>query len=143
MRIRSLFGPALIVVALAAFASPVQERRSTQDGVFTAAQAARGRDVFATYCQSCHTPTFHTGPAFRAKWFGRTLGDLFGFLRREMPKSDPGTLSDEEYTSALAFLMRMNGMPTGDTPLASDSSALQRIRIDSLRPVSPSTGLFR
>jgi mono/diheme cytochrome c family protein len=110
------------------------------DGVYTAAQATKGRDVFATVCQSCHTPTVHSGPPFRNKWFGRSLGDLFEFLRTEMPKSDPGSLSDDEYVLAIAYLMKINGMPTGRTALAPDSASLYDIRIDSVPPVPPTTG---
>ncbi len=106
--------------------------RTSMDGIYTAAQATRGGDVFATYCRSCHAPTFHTGATFRAKWFGKPLSDLFGYLRREMPKSDPGSMSDEEYALALAYLLRMNGMPAGARTLASDSAALHRIRLDSV-----------
>lgn len=115
-------------------AQPAQ--RSTQDGVYTLTQANQGKDVFAGLCQSCHTPTVHAGPPFRNRWFGQTLGDLFGYLRREMPKADPGSLSDEEYALLVAYLMRINGMPTGSTPLAADSAALHRIRIDSVPPTN-------
>lgn len=119
-------------------AAPADTGRTTMDGVYTLAQAARGRDVFANSCQSCHTPTQHSGPPFRNKWFGRTLGELFGYIRREMPKNEPRSMSDEDYVRALAYLLRMNGMPAGTVPLAADSAALHRIRLDSVRAV-PST----
>ena len=112
--------------------------RTTMDGVYTAAQATKGSDVFATFCRSCHTPTVHAGPPFRNKWYGRTLGELFGYMRREMPKNEPGSMSDEEYALALAYLLRINGMPAGSRPLAADSAALQRIRLDSAR-VAPTS----
>ena len=124
---------ALSIALFAAGALGAQpSHRSTQDGVYTLAQANEGKDLFAGLCQSCHTPTVHAGPPFRNKWFGHSLGELFGYIRREMPKADPGSLSDEEYALLVAYLMRINGMPTGSTPLAADSAALHRIRIDSL-----------
>jgi mono/diheme cytochrome c family protein len=134
---RSLLVPLLAAAGLLA-AQPAM--RSTQDGVYTAAQATEGREVFAMSCQSCHTPTFHAGPQFRNKWFGRSLGELFEYLQSEMPKSSPGTLSDEEYLASVAYLMRINGMPVGSTPLASDVKVLHRIRIDSVRPAPSTTG---
>jgi len=112
--------------------------RTTMDGVYTAAQATKGADVFAAFCRSCHTPTVHTGGPFRAKWFGRPLDELFGYLRREMPKNEPGSMSDDEYALALAYLLRINGMPAGAESLAADSAALHRIRLDSVR-ADPST----
>ena len=114
--------------------------RSTQEGVYTLSQANQGRDLFAMSCQSCHSPTVHAGPPFRNKWFGRSLGELFEYLRESMPKADPGSLSDEEYLLAVAYLMRINEMPTGSTPLAADVKVLHRIRIDSVRPAPSSTG---
>lgn len=110
--------------------------RTSMDGVYTSEQALRGKDVFAAQCQSCHTPTFHTGPVFRARWFGRSLGELFGYMRREMPRNDPGSMSDEDYSLALAYLLRVNGMPTGAEPLAADSAELHRIRLDSIPAAS-------
>lgn len=109
--------------------------RTTMDGVYTLAQATKGKDLFAMRCQSCHTPMQHTGPPFRNKWFGRSLGELYAYLRREMPKNEPRSLTDQEYVLALAYLLRMNGMPTGQQPLAADSTAMQRIRLDSVRAV--------
>jgi mono/diheme cytochrome c family protein len=114
--------------------------RSTQEGVFTEAQAAEGKQLFAMACQNCHTLLAHTGPPFRNKWFGQSLGDLFAYLRESMPKADPGSLSDDEYLIALAYLMKINGMPVGTTPLAADVQVLHRIRIDSVRPAPTSTG---
>lgn len=109
---------------------------TTADGVYTRRQADAGRDLFALACQSCHAPTQHAGADFRGRWFGRSLGELFGYLRREMPKSDPGTMGDDEYAALLAYLLRINRMPAGQSPLAADSAVLHRIRIDSI-PSAP------
>ena len=115
---------------------------TTMDGVYTLVQATRGSNVFAAYCKSCHTPAFHTGPTFRAKWFGRSLLELFAYVRREMPKNAPGSMSDADYTLALAYLLRINGMPTGLKPLATDTTELRRIRLDSV-PTSSFEGPAR
>lgn len=114
--------------------------RTTMDGVYTLAQATRGSNVFAAYCKSCHTPQFHSGPPFRAKWYGRPLGDLYAYLKREMPKNAPGSMSDADYTLAIAYLLRINGMPTGTKPLVADSAELHRIRLDSVPATSSHKG---
>lgn len=103
--------------------------RTTADGVFSAAQAQQGGDLYASLCQSCHTAVSHTGAPFRNKWVGRPLADLFEYIRNEMPKSEPGSLTDEEYTIVLAYLLRMNGMPAGRQLLSSDPAALRAIAI--------------
>lgn len=112
--------------------------RSSADGIYTREQADQGRDLFALACQSCHAPTQHGLPPFRNKWFGRSLDELFGYVRREMPQTDPGTLADEEVAQLIAYLMRINGMPVGRLPLAADSAALHTIRIDSV-PTAPTS----
>jgi mono/diheme cytochrome c family protein len=130
----------LLILAAAGLLAAQPAMRSTQDGVYTEAQASQGKDLFAMACQNCHTLLAHTGPPFRNKWFGRSLGDLFEYLQNEMPKADPGSLSNEEYLVSVAYLMKINGMPAGSTPLAADAKVLHRIRIDSVRPAPTSTG---
>ncbi|MCU0623449.1 MAG: HupE/UreJ family protein [Gemmatimonadaceae bacterium] len=126
----------LLVLALSAPLrdAVAQPSRTTQDGIYTTPQAQRGKDVFAGTCQSCHDVNAHAGPAFRTNWTGRTLDALFEFLKASMPKSDPGTLSDEEYVDVIAFLLKQNRMPAGLEPLVPDPAALARIRFDTTAP---------
>jgi len=105
-------------------------RVTTADGVFTAAQAKSGGDLYTMLCQSCHAAITHTGTPFRSKWVGRTLGELYTYIREEMPKTEPGSLSEEEYTLVLAYILRMNGMPAGRRALTASDASMSRIRID-------------
>lgn len=120
-----------ILAADPASADAQSARRSTRSGVYTEAQAARGRDTFAGMCQACHTPATHTGPAFMASWGGRSLWELFDYLVANMPKSDPGSLSLEEYAQVVAYVLKMNGMPAGPRELPADEAALKAIRLDT------------
>lgn len=131
----------LIVPVLALGVARAQDDpdRSTADGVYTRQQADAGRDLFALACVSCHAPTQHSGPPFMNKWQGRSLGELYAFIRREMPKNEPGTMSDDEYAALTAYVLRINAMPTGPRPLAPDTVVLHRIRIDTLKSVPDST----
>lgn len=113
--------------------------RTTKDGVYTAAQAAEGEALWKEVCQSCHLPGALVTPATTTKWFGRPLADLYGYIRREMPQLDPGSLTDDEYRVAVAYLLKQFRMPAGTTPLPADSAALAAIRIDSL-PSASRTG---
>jgi mono/diheme cytochrome c family protein len=130
-----LIVPILIAgVLVAAQAAP----RSTADGVYTLAQANAGKEFWASACQNCHGP--HQGVPFKNKWMGRDLAALFQYTKDEMPKSDPGSFTDEEYAQTIAFLLRVNGMPAGDNPLPTDMNVLKRIRFDSTRTLPTSTG---
>jgi mono/diheme cytochrome c family protein len=107
--------------------------RSTLSGVYTSAEAREGRDLYLGFCASCHAAVSHTGPAFRQKWAGRPLSDLFMFMRTNMPKNDPASLDDQQYGVLLAYMLQMNKMPAGKTPLSPDSADLAKIRIDTVR----------
>ncbi len=110
--------------------------RTTKDGVYTEAQATEGQVLWKEVCQSCHLPGALVTPAFRTKWFGRSLAELYGYVRREMPQLDPGSLTDDEYAVAVAYLLQQHQMPSGLAPLPADSAALADIRIDSLPSTS-------
>jgi len=108
---------------------PDSSARTTLGGVFSAAQASRGKDTYVMFCQGCHTLASHTGPAFMGSWKGKLLAELFQYIRYSMPKSEPGTLSDQEYAQVTAYLLQLNGMPDGSLELPADSAALGAIRI--------------
>ncbi len=133
----------LILPALLA-ARPLHDdpARTTKDGVYTAAQAAEGEVLWREVCQSCHLPGALVTPATTTKWFGRPLADLYGYVRREMPQLDPGSLTEDEYLVAVAYLLKQFRMPAGTTPLSADATALAAIRIDSL-PSASRTGSRR
>ncbi len=127
---------ALMVACLATIVAPRTvlaqgpAARTTVDGVYTSVQATKGADIYAMLCQSCHSAESHTGAPFRNKWVGKPLGELFAYISSEMPKTEPGSLSADEYTVVLAYILKMNGMPAGRRSLVADASALDSIRID-------------
>ena len=92
--------------------------RSTALGVYTRSQALRGRDLYAMQCRSCHTPESHTGTVLDAWWGGRLVADLFSYVQEKMPKNSPGSLTPQEYADVVAYLLRMNAMPTGPDELS-------------------------
>jgi mono/diheme cytochrome c family protein len=112
-------------------------QRSTGEGVYNREQWMRGRDLYAGLCASCHAAATHVGPVFTKSWAGKKLADLFIFLRDQMPKNEPGSLTEQEYVDVISYMLRMNGMPAGVAELKADSLALTRIRIDSSRATPP------
>ena len=120
-----LLGAAASGTAQAPAARPI----TTSSGVFTAAQAARGEQTYMNNCVSCHPPGTYTAPAFRTKWNGVALSELFGLISHTMPKLEPASLAPEEYAEVLAYLLKINGAPAGKTKLPADESALKKIRI--------------
>jgi mono/diheme cytochrome c family protein len=134
--------PSLLVIAM--FSVPVQAQNgkgggtSTMSGVYSREQAARGLDVYVGMCKSCHTPESHTAETFTAKWSGKPLSELYVYIRDEMPKSAPGSLSEKEYTDVLAYMLRLNRMPSGDDDLPTDTDRLRTIRFETARKTAQS-----
>lgn len=109
--------------------------KTTLSGVYTLEDAAYGKEMYVGLCASCHQAISHTGPAFRKKWTGRPLSELYNFMRTQMPKNDPATLADEDYAALLSYMLQMNQMPAGRTSLSTDTLELAKIRIDTARAV--------
>jgi mono/diheme cytochrome c family protein len=129
------FATALIVAALArageaqtpnAAGSPV----STSHGVYTEVQAARGEGTYRANCTSCHATSAHAGDAFVRAWDGRTAFDLFELIRTTMPIDNPGRLSRQDYADIVAYLFKLNRLPSGDRTLPADDEGLKQVRIE-------------
>jgi len=108
----------------------LQDMESTMSGVYTAAQAARGEETYMGVCVSCHPSGTYKAAGFKASWKGRPLSDLFDQVREKMPKNDPASLSQQEYVQVVAYLLKINGVPAGETELPPDSEVLKKIRFD-------------
>jgi quinoprotein glucose dehydrogenase len=103
--------------------------QTTLDGVYTKEQAARGKQIYAGMCRSCHTPVSHAGDTFEKAWLGRTMADLYTYVSERMPKNDPAGMPPQDYADVIAYLLTMNAMPAGKRELQPDSAALAPIRI--------------
>lgn len=106
---------------------------TTMSGVYTAEQAKQGREVFTGTCTGCHTPAAHTGPVFTTKWVGRSVDDLFTYIRNSMPKIAPGSLTEDEYVWVTAYILRLNGMPPGTTELSAEPALMRAVKIDTVK----------
>jgi cytochrome c5 len=104
--------------------------QSTKSGVFTAPQAARGEETYMGVCVACHPAGTYKTAIFRETWNGRALSELFDQVKEKMPKNAPASLTPEEYAQVVAYLLKINGVPAGETELPADSDALKKIRIE-------------
>ena len=129
LTVASLVLAAAIVSQAQAQAPPPQKVVSTASGVYTAPQASKGERVYNSHCLSCHPAGTYTAPAFRQKWNGHLVSELFSFISNQMPKEQPGTLEDADYINVIAYLLKINGSPAGKKDLPADEKALKWIRI--------------
>ena len=130
----------LVVQTVFVFAQAPADRRSVWDGVYTDAQAKRGRDAYQYSCATCHGPDLEGdsgrdvpalyGEDFVREWSRNSLKELSDLIRNGMPKDSPGSLSAQTYTAIVAFLLQANEFPVGVQELPVDPAALARIRMD-------------
>src|SRR6478672_3642072 len=100
--------------------APAVPGKSALQGVYTDAQASRGDNEHASNCTSCHSTTNYAGPAFVKTWVGRTAFDMFEQLRTTMPDDSSGSLSQQQYVDIVAYILKINGYPSGADSLSTD-----------------------
>jgi mono/diheme cytochrome c family protein len=116
--------------------------RTNWDGVYTDAQAQRGRDVYRRACAVCHLDTLEgdavspplVGPPFLRRFDGQTAHEMVQAVRASMPQNAPDTLGDRGYVDLIAFLLNANGGRTGALELPLDVAELEKIVITAEQP---------
>ena len=139
---RCVFCCALLFAALIGSTINGQEpKRTVWDGVYTAAQAERGRSAYTQSCASCHADDLRgrsTAPSlveesFLFLWSDMSVGDLFERTRMLMPSDRPGSLPAGTYADIIAFIAQKNGFPIGSVELGTDVATLKQIVITEKR----------
>ena len=111
-------------------------QRTIRDGVFSAAQAARGERLFESICTNCHEITeFTAAGAYLEEVEGKPLWETFEYIWAEMPEDEPGSLNPEDYADVLAYIFSIYGLPSGVASLPVDRESLEAITI--VRPSLP------
>lgn len=137
-RTASRVAAALAIGAALALPPPAAAQgdgRTVWDGVYSEAQAERGRTAYARHCASCHAADLSgslearplAGSRFMQDWSEDTVDTLYTRVRNLMPFDDPATLPDEIYLDSVAFILQYNGFPAGAGDL--DPERLADIRI--------------
>jgi mono/diheme cytochrome c family protein len=123
-----------LLLAAASTAAAQGKDITTKTGVYTASQADRGEGVFRKSCLECHVPDDYRGEAFKSKFVGGTAFDMFEQIRTSMPQSDPGSLTRQQYADVVAYLFRLNNLPTGANELSTDADPLKAIKVVAIDP---------
>jgi cytochrome c len=131
----------LVLAAVLAIgsAAAAQLGRGASQGIYSAAQAARGRDAYAERCAVCHGANLAgldvnpplAGPRFLSNWSGQDVNALAARIRTSMPPDQPGTVSLAQSVELIAFLLQENRFPAGAGDLPASPSALRAIQFDT------------
>src|SRR5882757_8548364 len=121
---------ALFVLRATVHAQP--PTKSIWDGVYSDAQATRGKALYSQECASCHggeltggemAPPL-AGGEFMAGWDGLTIGDLFERVRISMPQN----------ADILSFMFSANKFPAGQAELPKEAGILKQIKFEVKKP---------
>jgi mono/diheme cytochrome c family protein len=94
-------------------------------GIYTAAQAERGNNLYQNNCAVCHGGSLQgeeenpplSGKHFNTSWGGKPIADLYNFIGSQMPLGQPGALGSQ-------------GNAAGAKELPPDTNVLGTITVD-------------
>ena len=124
----------LAAIGFVAFSWTVlaQAGKTAGDGVYTDAQAARGKAVYDAQCQACHGATLGgavgpplSGADFLRVWDKRPLADLVDKIQSTMPATSPGSLSRAQATDIVAHVLKSSAFRAGSAELRDDDTLKQ------------------
>jgi len=100
------------------------EDPTTADGIFTVAQAERGAELFRNVCSECHDTVDWTDAGFRGRWQDESVFQLWYYINDRMPYDNPWSLSRQQVTDVLTYILELNGLPHGEAELATDDDSI-------------------
>lgn len=97
---------------------------TTADGIYTLAQAERGHELFVSTCAECHEAADWTDAGFRGRWADESVFQLWYYINDRMPYDDPWSLSRQQVTDVITYILQLNDLPAGDAELATDDDSI-------------------
>jgi hypothetical protein len=115
----------------AAQGSPTQ--KTTNDGIYTKAQAEGAKAQFEKLCASCHAFTVAEkkkpkdlplgDEPFFESWTGKPLSEIISVITLTMPNDGSATVTDQEAIDLTAYILQQNGFNAGDKPLTKETAS--------------------
>jgi polar amino acid transport system substrate-binding protein len=104
--------------------------------LFTSAQAHTGHKKLEKHCARCHGPKLQgrAGPALKGPNFASAdanlqVSDIFNMLAHQMPATQQGSLSHQDYADIMVFLLRENGYPAGSSKLTFQQASKSKVKL--------------
>jgi mono/diheme cytochrome c family protein len=122
---------ALGAVGAAQSADPAA--KTVWQGVYSEAQAARGKTEYTTHCASCHRDDLGgyndilKGARFMEKNRETALHVFFEKTKTTMPRGAAGSLTDKAYVDIVSYVLKVNEFPAGTAELRVED--LQKVRV--------------
>jgi len=108
-------------------------QKTTNDPVYTKAQADGAKAQFEKMCAECHAFTVAAKKKPKDKplgddpffdgWSGRPLSELINLIVLTMPNDGSAAVNEKEATDLVAYMLQQNGFPAGDKPLTKETAS--------------------
>ena len=129
---RSMTSSARYALAMTVFAGAAVALVSGQQPVapvYTAAQAAAGRELYTANCASCHTDDLGgrneapalAGPAFMSAWRTRSTKELYDYMKDAMPPAG-AALTGDQYAQITSYVLQQNSAAAGPSALTATTA---------------------
>ncbi len=131
-----------IAAAMLACSVAAAQTKNVWDGVYSDAQAGRGKKSYVTHCAACHNEGLQGGDLapelkgedFLLRWNDKSMFEFVDRIQKTMPQDNPGGLMPQENADIVAYILQVNKMAAGSTDLPSDEAALKAITITKTKP---------
>jgi cytochrome c5 len=132
---RSIVVAAAVLTCVVAVRAQNAEPRIWQ-GVYTTAQAERGRTSFNSSCLRCHgdklqgnTAPALSGDRFFTTWGSEPIASLFAKIRDTMPPNFGTSIDDQVKLDIVTYILQTNGYPAGAGELTQNGNDLASAQI--------------
>lgn len=131
-----------IAAAMLAFSVAAAQTKNVWDGVYSDAQAGRGKKSYVTHCAACHNEGLQGGDLapelkgedFLLRWNDKSMFEFVDRIQKTMPQDNPGGVMPQENADIVAYILQVNKMAAGSTDLPSDEAALKGITVTKTKP---------
>src|SRR5262245_60596417 len=127
----------ILGLVLGVFIAQEATRSAKREGVYTRAQAERGRTEYGKHCGSCHKEDMSgtteapplLGDKFMTAWQDSNVNDLYELVRGTMPYDTPNSLLPQAYADIVAAMLQRNNFPAGADELRPDADVLKGLAL--------------
>jgi cytochrome c5 len=132
---RSIVTAAMLLTCTIAVRAQNTEPRIWQ-GVYSTAQAERGKNSFNSSCLRCHgdklqgnTAPALSGDRFFTTWGNEPIASLFAKIRDTMPPNFGTSIDDQVKLDIVTYILQTNGYPAGAGELTQNGNDLASAQI--------------
>ena len=124
---------AALTFSVSAASPATAPQKTSNDGIYTKAQAEGAKAQFEKICASCHPFTVAAkkkpkdlllgDEPFFENWEGRPIVDLVNVIALTMPNDGSAVITEAEALDLVAYVLQQNGYPAGSAPLTKAAAA--------------------